>query len=189
MESQETARLAETTLIDRASSGDVQAWEEVVRHYEQVVFRFAYLILGEVQAAEDVAQEVFMRGYYGLKRFDQTRPIRPWLMSITANLARNRLRSFNRYLAALQRYFLNAPEPESPSAEHESLEQIQSQTLWQTVRALSQPYQQVIYLRYFLEMPVEEVAQALAIPTGTVKSRLHRGLKMLQSALVAEDQQ
>ena len=141
--------------------------------YQQPVFRLAYLLLGDADEAEDVAQETFVRAFRALERFDPSRPLLPWLLSIAANLARNRRRSIGRFFGALQR--LAREEPRLSSGVTNGHEQRwQSQALWGAVRRLGQTDQQIVYLRYFLDMSVDETAQALDVAPGTVKSRLHR---------------
>jgi RNA polymerase sigma-70 factor (ECF subfamily) len=88
--------LDEPTLIRLAVNGDATAWEPLVLAHQQAVFRLAYLLLGDPDEAEDVAQETFLRAWRALKGFDSTRPLRPWLLSIAANLSRNRYRSAGR---------------------------------------------------------------------------------------------
>jgi RNA polymerase sigma-70 factor (ECF subfamily) len=157
-----------------------------MRAHQESAFRLAYLILGDAAEAEDATQEAFIRAYHSLHRFDASRPMRPWLLSITANLARNRLRSAARYLAALQRFMRQEPpgaartpgEPPPALAEKQ-----QAQDLWQAVRRLSQPDQEVVYLRYFLELSEAETAQTLGVPAGTVKSRLHRAVRRLRGVV------
>ena len=83
----------EATLIRHAANGDAAAWEPLVLAHQEAVFRLSYLLLGDPDDAEDIAQETFLRAWNHLKRFDTTRPLRPWLLSIASNLARNRLRS------------------------------------------------------------------------------------------------
>ena len=100
----------EANLISLAHRGDGAAWETLVRAYQEPVFRLAYLLLQDGPEAEDTAQEAFWRAYRALDRFDPARPFRPWLLSIAANLARNRRRSLGRYLAALGRLGRN-PTP------------------------------------------------------------------------------
>ena len=77
----------------------------LVRAHQTPVFRLAYLLLGSADEAEDVTQETFIRAYRSLGRFDTSRPLRPWLFKIAANLAHNQRRSMGRYLAALGRLF------------------------------------------------------------------------------------
>ena len=80
-------------LISRARRGDDAAWEMLVRDHQDAIFRLAYLLLGDAHDAEDVAQEVFVRAFRALHTFDVTRPLRPWLLRITTNLAHNYRRS------------------------------------------------------------------------------------------------
>ncbi|RPJ43239.1 MAG: RNA polymerase subunit sigma-24, partial [Chloroflexi bacterium] len=73
--------------VRAACQGDAQAWEQLVQIYQQPIFRLAYLLLGDADDAEDVAQETLIRAYRSLGSFDPSRPLRPWLLRITANLS------------------------------------------------------------------------------------------------------
>lgn len=170
----------EADLIHRARQGDEAAWEALVAGHREAVFRLAYLLLGSADDAEDIAQEAFIRSYRSLARFDTVRPFRPWVLRIAANLAKNRRRAVGRYLGALRRAF--APEPES-SAEAESTSAWEAHQLWQAVRRLKADDQEIIYLRYFLELSVMEAADALDVAPGTVKSRTHRALGHLRAVM------
>jgi RNA polymerase sigma-70 factor (ECF subfamily) len=172
----------EADIIRRALQGDDEAAEGLVRLHQQAVFRLAYLITGDADEAEDVAQEAFIAALKHLPRFDTARPLRPWLLRITANTARNRHRSVGRYFDALRRLALGTPEPTS-NAESESVQQQESQALWEAVRRLNAADQEVIYLRYFLELSVSETAEVLKIEEGTVKSRLSRALGRLRGVV------
>ena len=171
----------ESTLIRHAANGDAAAWESLMMVHQQTVFRFAYLLLGDPDDAEDIAQESFLRAWKHLKRFDSTRPLRPWLLSITANLAHNRRRSAGRYIAALMRAFQD--EPTSSGIEEKSVKNLEASELWQAVKNLNLADQQIVYLRYFLDLPVAETAQVLQVAEGTVKSRLSRALEKLRNII------
>jgi RNA polymerase sigma-70 factor (ECF subfamily) len=178
--SQESAEL-----VWRARRGDEAAWEALVHQHQEPVFRLAYLFLGDRDEAEDVAQETFIRAYLALERFDVARPMRPWLLSICANLARNRRRSIGRFFNAVQKLIREEPQPQLK--EGNGLEiRWQSQTLWSAVQRLGQNDQQIVYLRYFLELTVDETAEALGVAVGTVKSRLHRALERLRRVIERE---
>ena len=172
--------MVDPQVIHAARQGDQVAWEALVRQHEQAVFRLAYLLLGDPDDAEDVAQDTFIRAHKFLHRFDVNRPLRPWLMRIASNLARNRKRAVGRYLRALERAARRDPPLTAP------IDSDDSQLLWQAIRALKHSDQQVIYMRYFLELPEAEMAQALDVPAGTVKSRLHRALRKLRQIIEAE---
>lgn len=169
----------EADLIQQARRGDGAAWETLVQSHQEAVFRLAYLLLGNAGDAEDVAQETFIRAFRFLAQFDTSRGWRPWLLSIAANLARNRRRSAGRYFAHLRRFaFQTLNEITDP--EYEAARLSNAEALWQAVRRLEPADQEIIYLRYFLELSVEETAETLQIAPGTVKSRLHRALKRLR---------
>lgn len=171
----------EPDLVQLACRGDEAAYQSIVEHNQEAVFRLAYLILGDADDAQDVAQETFIRALRSLHRFDSSRPLRPWLLRITANLARNRRRALGRYWKALRRFAGQVPE--GADVEAQSAQQAEAVELWRAIRHLKRPEQEVIYLRYFLELSTEEVADALNTPPGTVKSRLHRALKKLQGVI------
>ena len=173
----------ESTLVRHAANGDAAAWEPLVLAHQQAVFRLSYLLLGDPDDAEDVAQETFLRAWNHLKRFDATRPLRPWLLSIASNLASNRRRSAGRYVSAVVRAFRSEPAPSANHIEKKSTQQMEAGELWKAVQYLSMPDQQIVYLRYFLELSVAETARALNVPEGTVKSRLSRALERLRGII------
>ena len=151
-----------------------------MRANQEPVFRLAYLLLGDPDDAEDITQDTFVRAYKALKRFDPERPRRPWLLRIASNLAHNRHRSIGRYLAALTRFARQNPDRIKLTTLKPEDE---GQALWQAIRKMAKPFQEVIYLRYFLEMSEDEMVAALDIPVGTVKSRLHRALSKLRGII------
>jgi len=177
--------LDSSDLINRARDGDDEAWEALVRQHQDAVFRLAFLLLADRDEAADLAQETFMRAFRSLARFDTSRSLRPWLLAIAANLARNRRRSLGRYLAALRRLGQAFPEPVARLGET-SGQQWEAQQLWSAVRCLPPSDQQVLYLRFFLELSEAEMATTLNVAAGMGKSRLHRALGRLRR-VVNED--
>lgn len=184
---------AEAALLKRARMRDEAAWTQLVEEHQEPVFRLAYLMLGAqatVTDAEDVAQETFVRAYVKLEQFDDGRPLRPWLLAIAANLARNRRRSRGRYWAALQRWWTRAGESDAiePAAAHgaDIDARRQANQLWKAVQHLSADHRQAVYLRYFLDLSEEEMAAAMNVAPGTVKSRLYRARQALRKLIEAE---
>jgi RNA polymerase sigma-70 factor (ECF subfamily) len=177
--------VSDSDLIGLARQGDDAACEALVRQHQTAVYRLAYLLLGERGDAEDVAQETFIRAFQALDRFDSARPLRPWLLRIASNLARNRRRAAGRYFSALQRAFRAEPELVL-GASGETSGRDEAEALWQAVRRLERSDQEIIYLRYFLELSAGETAEALDVAAGTVKSRLHRALARLR-AIIQKD--
>jgi RNA polymerase sigma-70 factor (ECF subfamily) len=178
--------LTDADLVRRAREGDDSAYDALMKQHQEAVFRFAYLLLGDRDEADDLAQETFIRAFRMLARFDLDRPFRPWVLKITANLAANRRRAAGRYMAALRRWFMQTPTSE-PRVEQEAIQNEQTNNLWEAVRRLNQTDQEVIYLRYFLELSEADAADALGVAVGTVKSRLHRALARLRTEWTRTD--
>lgn len=178
--------MEEQQLIQHARQGDQTAWITLIKEHQQALFRLAYLILGDPDDAEDVAQEAFIRAYRNLDRFKDQYPLRPWLLRIATNLARNRKRSLGRYWAAITRFGRNQNEILQKPLEKTSARKYQSEMLWQAVKQLRKTDQDVIYLRFFMDLSVEETAQVLEIAPGTVKSRQHRSLNRLETVIASD---
>ena len=172
----------EPDLVQRAREGDQAAYELLVQQHAEAVFRLAYLFLGDKDDAADAAQETFIRAFHNLRTFDTTRPLRPWLLRIAANLALNRRRAAGRYWAALRRWVFAVPEPVL-HVEVESARQLEANALWDAVQRLEAKDQEILYLRYFLELSVNETAEVLNIEAGTVKSRQSRALERLRAVV------
>jgi RNA polymerase sigma-70 factor, ECF subfamily len=174
----------DSELFTRAQRGDAAAYEEIVRHYQQVAFRTAYMITGSAAEAEDAAQDGFMKAFRALDRFRPGAPPRPWLLRIIANEARNRVRSTQRRHGLELRLAEGfRPGDAAPSPEAESVAAEDTRRLLDLVNALTEEDRLVITSRYFLELSGDETAAALGIPEGTVKSRLSRALARLRARM------
>jgi len=169
-------------LVSRAQRGDEAAYEEIVQLYQQIAFRTAYVITGSAADAEDAAQEGFVKAYRAIGRFRPGAPLRPWLLRIVANEARNRVRSSGRrhqLELRLSEGFRPGDAAQSPEAV--AVASDERRRLLAMVSALGEEDRLVIASRYLLELNGEETAAALGIPEGTVKSRLSRALDRLRS--------
>lgn len=153
-----------------------------MRLHGEGVFRFAYLKVGDPQAAQDLAQEALVRAFRSLDRFDVERPLRPWLLSIVANLSRNELRDRARYTNAVRRW-LSEFRLSGRGDRPQEVEVDDVELLWSVVRRLPARDQEVVYLRYFMELAVDEAAQVMEVAPGTIKSRTHRALSRLRGLL------
>jgi RNA polymerase sigma factor (sigma-70 family) len=176
--------LEETELVRRARRGEVSAYEELVRRYQGIAHRTAYLITGEAAEAEDAAQQAFVKAFGALGRFDPDRPFRPWLLRIVGNEARNLRRSAGRR-AALELVVSREPEQLAASPEAEALDRERRESLMAAVSGLGEADRQVIGLRYFLDLTEGEMAEALGVAPGTVKSRLSRAMGRLREAMAS----
>jgi RNA polymerase sigma factor (sigma-70 family) len=179
------AAISDGALVERATSGDQQAYAELVRRYSGIAHRAASLIAGPADA-EDAVQEAFVRAFYALGRFRQESPFKPWLLAIVANAARNKARSSGRLPRLRERLAGDravGPLRIVPSAESAVLNATERRRLVEAVNALPTNARLAVTCRYLLELSEAETAQVLGWPIGTVKSRLSRALDGLRAAL------
>jgi RNA polymerase sigma-70 factor (ECF subfamily) len=171
----------ERELVLRAKRGDQHAFELLIRPHQETAFRLAVLITGNAAEAEDAAQDGLIKAWRALGRFRESEPLRPWLLRIVANEARNRRRSAGRrarlaLLAAGERSSGGAaPSPEDIAATAD-----ESRRLLSELDELPDPARLVIACRYLLDLSERETAAALGVRQGTVKSRTARALELLR---------
>jgi RNA polymerase sigma-70 factor (ECF subfamily) len=176
--------LDEAELVERAKRGDLRAWEMIVRQNQGLAFRTAYLLCGSAADAEEAAQDGFVKAYRALGRFRRGAPLRPWLLRIVANEARNRRRSAGRRESlALRAAAQVRPGDAVPSPEAALVSAEERDRLLAAVNGLAEEHRLAIACRYFLELSEEETAAALGVRRGTVKSRLSRALARLRESL------
>jgi len=172
--------LEETELVERAKRGDELAYGELVHAYQGIAFRTAYLVVGNAAEAEDAAQDGFVKAYRALHRFRSGEPLRPWLLKIVANEARNRRRASTRRDALTLRAAAESSSGEAaPSPEAALLDRERRESLVAAVDALPEPQRLVISCRYFLDLSEDETAAVLGVRRGPVKSRTARPLDRL----------
>ncbi len=177
-------------VLARVRAGDRDAYAELVRRYAPVALRTAAL-LGAGPDAEDVVQEAFVKAYSALGRFREGAAFRPWLLQIVTNETRNLHRSAGRR-AAREKSAWEGTEPLLRMAEEEdpAAAVLSGERRTQLVRGLSrlsEVHRQVVVCRYLLDLDEADTATVLALPRGTVKSRLHRALRELSSELARLD--
>ncbi|HEX5149352.1 MAG TPA: sigma-70 family RNA polymerase sigma factor [Candidatus Limnocylindrales bacterium] len=171
--------------MSRAQTGDVRAYEELVRRYQDVAMRTAYLVAPEADAA-DAVQDAFVKAYAALPRFRQGAPIKPWLLRIVANEGRNRRRSAARRAGLAERVAVaGSRDAVAASPESEILAAEARRTLLAALAGLRDEDREVIGARYLLDLSEAETAETLGLRPGTVKSRTSRALGRLRVVLVA----
>ena len=178
----------EAALLERARGGDVTAYGRLVEAYQEIAFRVAYLITGNAADAEDAAQTGFLKAFAALGRFRRGAPLRPWLLRIVANEARNRRRHERRQVRLLPRVGTAAPpERTARSAEEMVLSDETHRVVVVALEQLRDEERLAIFTRYFLDLSEAESAAVLGCAAGTVKSRVSRGLAHLRSELERSD--
>ena len=164
-------------LAGRAASGDDAAAAALVRRYERGVFGVCLRMLGRREDAEDAAQEVFLRLFRHLDKWDRARPLKPWLMTIAANRCRTAL-DRRRRKGSLLPGDLDPADDGTPPCDSDLAEELQL-----AVDALRDDHRAAFVLFHHEELSLREVADALGRPDGTIKTWLHRARKQLTEHL------
>jgi RNA polymerase sigma-70 factor (ECF subfamily) len=184
----------EEQMIASILGGDSEQYHDLIRPYEHSVYRMALSFMKNESDAEDVAQEAFLNAFRNLAAFRGQAKFSTWLISITLNEARGRLR---RQSLVRMESLDETPEQgahvspallrdwrEVPS---EALERKEIRAMLQeAIGSLAPIYREVVLLRDVEELSVEETATELAISVASVKTRLHRARIMLQKALAPQ---
>jgi RNA polymerase sigma-70 factor (ECF subfamily) len=158
----------EVELVNGCLAGDVACQREFVERFQGLIFGICQRMLAHRHDAEDVTQEVFLRAFRNLHRWDPERPLRPWLLTIVANCCRTYIEQRGRrpIPTDVQADWLpNRPQSRSSDAAEE---------IQRAMANLRPEYQQCFALFYLQELSIEEVAEVLDCPKGTIKTWLHR---------------
>jgi RNA polymerase sigma factor (sigma-70 family) len=180
-------RLDDGELISRSRAGDTAAYESLVRRYQDVALRAAYLVAPEADAA-DAVQDAFVKAYAALSRFRDGEPVKPWLLRIVVNEGRNRRRSAIRRTGLARRAAQVEPrDAVAPSPESAVLAAETRDLLLAALGRLRDEDREVIGARYLLDLSEAETAETIGIRRGTVKSRTSRALARLRAAMTELD--
>jgi RNA polymerase sigma factor (sigma-70 family) len=172
-------------LVERARDGDAAAFGALVTRYAGLATRVAHLVAPGADV-EDTIQEAFVKAWRALPGFRVGAPFRPWLCRIVANEAKNRARSARRRDALALRSSAASVRDEPPSPEAIALEREEAEALVGAMNTLRPDDREVIAYRWLLELSEAEMAEALDVPVGTVKSRLSRAMTKLRTQLIAD---
>lgn len=164
--------LSESQLVEQSRQGDRDAFGEIVRRYQAFIYRQAWGYLQDGDAARDVAQDVFIKAYQGLRYLRGDAALRPWLYRICRNHCLNVIRRQRKERES-------RPEPAHTGNDDVALRI----TLQQSISSLEDPYREVVMLRYYNDLTYDEIAAVLDISISNVKVRLFRAKKMLKEML------
>ncbi|MNM14955.1 ECF RNA polymerase sigma factor SigR [compost metagenome] len=165
------------------SIGQEQAREWFEDH-SGFVYRIALMLTQSPALADDITQETFLSAFRHYHRFDDSRPVRPWLYRITVNTARSMQRKFRWHSL-----FGHIPEKSgSDFTLYSILEDERDRDLWEAIQGLSPKLRQTVTLHYLVGLPLSETAEILGITLGTCKSRINAALvKLRNNGQLAED--
>ena len=182
--------LPDEQLVRRARAGELRAYDVLVARYQRPVYSYVYRLLGDADAALDVAQETFIAGFETLGKFQEGRKLLPWLFGISVNMVRRHRRTARKHASVTPEgpegegdlwELLRGPEDQQP--EQLVLETAQQDAVRRLVLGLPEKYKTVMALRYIAGLQCDEIAEALAMPPRTVRVQLHRGRELLKKQL------
>jgi len=178
---------AVAALVERCLGGDASAWEEIVNLYHRRIYNVCYRFAGASEDAEDLTQEVFIKMYRTLKSYDASKgALITWVTTITRNLLvdhfrRSKQERLTDSLESAPAGDQDAPTlgeqlPDlGPSPDAGVQTQEAQRMVHQALQKLSPELREAVILRDLQDMDYREIAQALRVPEGTVKSRINRG--------------
>ena len=164
----------------RCQNGEHEAFRHLVERYKDVLFGTAFLMTGNRSLAEEQVQEALLAAWRGIPGFESGRPVKPWLVRILVNavVSQRRRRAIDTVPLQNHSHADDRPQP------GEAVEaQLDRQEIREALAGLSADHRRVVVLRYFADLTVPELAEAIGVREGTVKSRLSRALGQLRDQL------
>ncbi|MGH7706836.1 MAG: RNA polymerase sigma factor [Vulcanimicrobiaceae bacterium] len=171
--------MSDQELVVAAQAGSSAAFEQIVRRHRAPIVRFATRITGNVEEAEDVAQETFIRAFRNLRTYRPHSPIASWLFAIARNVALDALRRCERQ----ERKLAQVEPAAAPGPEELALRSDQAERLWLATRGLAPRTATTLRLHYRDGLRYGEIAAALGVPLGTVKTDIWRARRALRQRL------
>jgi len=162
-------------VIERAKDGDETAMSEIYDFYKDYVLRSSFLMLRNREEAEDVSENVFLKTFTHMNSFDIERDFKPWLSRIILNESRNYLRKY--------RNNSSTKIDEEQQISNFNLPNEKVIDLKTSINKLSTGDRELVTLRFYQELTIEEISKILKIQKNTVKVRIHRAMKKLKEYL------
>jgi RNA polymerase sigma-70 factor, ECF subfamily len=170
--------LAAGQLVEQATGGDLGAFEELVTRLQKRVYGFAYHHIRDAAEAHDLAQEIFVKLFRNLGRYDPARPFEPWFWRLAANTSINYRR---RRVPQPAEPAEEAIDPDSARASHDP-------GLVDALAQLDPAYRLPVLLHYYADLSLEQVSLSLNLTVPAVKSRLHRARAQLRNTLAEQEE-
>jgi RNA polymerase sigma-70 factor (ECF subfamily) len=171
--------------VARVLDGDQDAFTDLVMDYQRAVYNLTYRMLGDTVEAEDAAQEAFLRAYLNLDHYDMQRSFKTWVLSIASHycidLIRKRRLSWLSLDDLLPGQMMAAIE--DASVEALFLDGERERTVQDMLKLVKPDERAIIILRYWNDLSYEEIADALDVNVGVVKSRLFRARQALANQI------
>ena len=172
-------------IVERALTGDAEAFGELVRRWERRIFALTYGMLGREEDARDATQETFLSAFRNLRNFRGEAKVSSWLHRIAVNqcISRQRRSKVRGESALEEEHETSIATPLSHSPVHVVEGRQETAAVRRAINSLPVELRQVVVMKEFEELTFREISEALDLPLSTVKSRLYTGLKQLQMRL------
>ena len=186
---EQTNKEADLALVRRAKKGDYRAFDLLVLKYQSRIVSIAFKFVKEIQLAEDISQESFIKAYRSIDSFREESAFYTWLYRITANTAKNYLVSKGRRKeSSISELSISENEdffelPTNDSPEQILMAQSLKDTIYDALSGLPEDTRTALSLREFEGLNYEEIAEIMNCPVGTVRSRIFRGREALENLI------
>lgn len=163
--------------INKAKKGNKKAFQELIEEEKHKLYRMAYLYVKNEHDALDVVQETIMKAYSSINNLKEENYFSTWLTRILINTALDFIGKHNRVTYVDE---FNQMESDDQGSIEEHMDLVQA------IQKLGEPYRTVIILRYYQDFSIKEIAKTMDCPEGTVKTHIHRAIKLLKNDLRKE---
>ncbi|MCC5875048.1 MAG: RNA polymerase sigma factor [Candidatus Sumerlaeia bacterium] len=172
----------EPGMVARAAGGDTEAFQHLVEEHKDWLYRYLFRMMGNREEAEDLVQECFLRAWKGLDRFEQGRPLRPWLLRIASNLAHSALRKPRKVTITIDGP--DVPEPADPATGSSAQQARHDLTAIRAIVAGLPPSdRELFHLRYHEGFGPGEIGALVGKSSGAISTALHRLREKIKQGL------
>ncbi|MEK6620441.1 MAG: sigma-70 family RNA polymerase sigma factor [Chloroflexota bacterium] len=174
--------MTDQEIVERCLSGDRDAYALLVERYGGRVYNVALRITNDADAAADCAQEAFIRAYRSLHRYDPALPFAPWILRIVTNASLNHVQRWHAHESPVE----ELPDRAAPDDLGPEPSTVRREEVGEVLAAMAElppAYRAALALRHLQQLSYQEIADALDIPLGTVKTHLHRARAALLKRL------
>lgn len=189
MKTVEATRATDEELVAAILAGDAVLYTDLVQRYQGRLVNYLNRFLGNIDESQELSQEVFLKVYRALDRYNPKYRFSTWLFRVGKNAAIDLIRKRRLKLVPMQRVGADgqSQEWEFPSEEKDAYRVLRNlerrKAIEAAVDGLKEEYRDLIHLRHFGELTYEEIAELKGMPLGTVKNKLFRGRRMLKAQL------
>lgn len=189
-----TPIISEEQLIQQAIRKDAKAFRELMSRYVKLVYSFVYRMVQQPELAEDMTQEIFVKVYQNLDKFQPEKPFKPWLLRIASNHTVSHLRKKANVALSLDALQEEQPGREwggvtdSDAMPERLLEgEERARTVQEALNSLAPNYRQALLLRFQADLSYEEISTRMQVPVNTIRTWLKRGKARLQASLILQE--